>query len=163
VQKLATMNNFLLLTFLIYFITHIPITICLDLQALLGAYYPEILRSFYAWYVQSFNDVLMTNPPVWLKSFIFAELVFQLPFFFVAIYGLYFKKNWIRIPSIIYGIHVSTTVWPILSSIVFSELNTDSEKIILFSCYAPYLLIPLLLAIYMTFNEVPFKSKTKKG
>ena len=156
------MNKILEIIFLIYFITHIPITICLDLQALLGVYYPSTLQSFNKWYAKEYNDQLMGDPPIWFKSFIFAELVFQLPFFFVAVYGLYFKKGWIRIPSIVYGIHVATTVLPILATIVFSSYNTTSEKLLLTSFYAPYFIIPLVLAIYMILYEDPFATKDKK-
>lgn len=104
----------------------------------------------------------MMYPPVWLKSFIIAELLLQFPFFLVAIYGLIHKKNWIRIPSIMYGTHVATTVLPIIAEILFSTLLSLEQKLILFGFYFPYFAIPAWLALYMAVNEVPFsQSKTK--
>jgi len=156
------MNELLRIIFLVYFITHIPITACLDLQVILGEYYPESLQQITAWYVQTYHDPLIGEQPIWFKSFIWAEFLFQMPFFFVAAYGLLFRKNWIRIPSIAYGMHVATTVWGILAEFIFSKSITDQEKLTLFAFYVPYLIIPLLLALYMCFTEVPFPGKKQK-
>ena len=103
------MHTALRYTFLVYFVTHIPISLVLDFQGVLGEFYPASLRDLYKWYVGTFSDPLMAAPPVWLKAFIAAELLLQFPFFFAASYSLLFKKNWIRVPGIIYGTHVATT------------------------------------------------------
>jgi hypothetical protein len=104
----------------------------------------------------------MRERPIWLQSFIAAEMIFQLPFFFFATYALWRRKNWIRIPSIIYGAHTSTTVIPILSEIVFSKKNTPQEKYLLFGFYFPYFLVPFLLALTMSISANPFGKKVKK-
>jgi len=75
------MNEFLQWVYLIYFLTHIPITLLVDLQAVFGQHYPLYLQDIITWYVATFKDHLMRDPPVWFQSFIMAELVFQLPFF----------------------------------------------------------------------------------
>ena len=149
--------------FLVYFITHIPITLLIDLQALLGDHYPPVLQNIYLWYTTSYNDVLMTEKPIWLRSFITAELLFQLPFFFIAVYGFWMKKIWIRTPSIIYGAHTTTTVIPILSEIIFSTKNTLQEKYILFGFYFPYFFVPFLLMVIMSLEQNPFETKKKKS
>ena len=159
------MNAFLKWVFLIYFVSHIPITLSIDLQALFGSYYPQVLRDVFQWYVVKFNDVVMANPQPWLKSFIYAELFFQLPFFFVVTYGIIFKKNWIRIPSIVYGAHVSTTVFPILLEVAMSSKMSFDEKMTLIPIYSPYLIIPATLTLYMCFVPLPFgdEIKIKRG
>ena len=150
------MHKCLRIAFLLYFTTHIPITLCIDLQALLGHLYPAILRSLYDWYVDTFNDWLFARPPYWYNSFIISELCLQLPFFFFACYGLYYKKNWLRIPSIVYGSHVATTVWAIGAEILCSDVNTVNEKLWLTLFYTPYFACPLMLTLYMSVNEIPF-------
>lgn len=157
------MNSILRAIFLIYFITHIPITLSLDLQVLFGEYYPETFQKLAEWYIATYNDQLIQNKPVWLKSFIWAEFLFQTPFFFVATYGLLFKRNWIRIPSIIYGAHVATTVWAIIAEFIASETITQQEKVVLFGFYAPYFIIPALLMWYMAVTPVPFEMKKKSN
>lgn len=155
------MNEFLRIVFLAYFITHIPITLVLDLQVIFGAYYPADLQAVAEWYVSTYNDQLIGRRPVWLQSFILAEFLFQMPFFFVATYGLLYKRNWLRIPAIIYGVHVATTVWAILAEFIMNTDNSFQEKVTLFGFYMPYFVIPVLLAGYMAKHSEPFQ-KTKK-
>lgn len=157
------MNEALRWTFLIYFITHIPITLVLDLQVIFGEYYPPALGSVMTFYLSSYNDLVLARSPLWLKSFIWAEFLFQMPFFFAATYALWNRKNWLRIPAIAYGVHVATTVWAILAEILLSDEQTTTEKVTLFGFYAPYFIIPALLAGYMMLNEAPFGTKPKKG
>ena len=152
----ANMNSLLRAMFLVYFITHIPITLSLDLQIIFGQYYPESLQGLATWYIATYNDQLLLTKPIWLQSFIWAEFLFQTPFFFVATYGLLFKRNWMRIPSIIYGAHVATTVWAIIAEFVASTTISEKEKLVLFSFYAPYFVIPALLMWYMAIHPVPF-------
>lgn len=158
------MNGLLRLTFLIYFVTHIPITCLVDLQVIFGSLYPPALQQIITFYTTTYNDQLILTKPIWLQSFIWAEFLFQLPFFFVASYGLLYKRNWIRIPSIIYGSHVATTVWALLAEFAFSKHILPAQKLVLYSFYAPYFIIPALLAGYMAVNPVPFpESHTKKN
>ena len=148
--------------FLIYFISHIPITLCVDLQALFGHHYPEGLRNLMEWYCSTYHDPLMRVPPIWFRSFIWCELLMQMPFFFFATFALLRRKNWIRIPGIVYGVHVSTTVIPILAEIVYNKAITDTEKLTLVGFYYPYLLIPTMFAVYLCLNPEPFGKTTKK-
>ena len=145
------MNSTLRTVFLAYFITHIPISLVLDFQALLGAYYPPILKSLYSWYTAQFQDHLMATKPLWLQSFILAEVILQFPLFFFFIRGL-MKKEYhkIKIPGIIYGAHVATTVWAILAETIISDKNSTNEKIILTSFYFPYFLVPVLFALSLS-------------
>ena len=112
-------------SFLIFFISHIPITLLIDGQGAFSHLYPTFLRSIVAWYTTVFGDVLMKAPTPtikdvhdddlvddvtatttevscpnttdywWFKSIICCELLFQVPFFFVAIHMIrtYSKKN----------------------------------------------------------------------
>lgn len=150
------MNFTLWLTFVIYFVTHIPITMFVDCQVLFGPFYPKVLKDLLKWYIDTYNDQLVASKPTWFVAVVWAEALFQLPFFFVATYGLLMKRNWIRIPSILYGSHVATTVWAIIPEMLLHPDITGSQKQMLFGFYFPYFLIPLILALYMAFHPVPF-------
>lgn len=140
----------------LYFVSHIPITMFIDLQALLPPeLYPQEFSNLLRWYSKEFKDPLMQEPPVWFKSFLFCELVFQLPFFPIAAYA-FFKGScrWIRIPAIIYAVHTITTLIPILYTILFEDFSKAiafkgqrpenfRERLTLVGVYAPYLIIPL--------------------
>ena len=146
---------------LVYFIIHIPTTLLIDLQFLFSEAYPKFLKDLVRdQYLLKFGDFLMSNPPVWTKSLIAFE-IFQVPFFFVAIYALIYKKNWIRIPSIVYGSHVVTAVTLVLSEFYFSDKISSNQKMVLFSFYLPYLIIPFSLTLYMCFVTKPFLSTEK--
>lgn len=161
IQGKKEMNEVLRWIFLLYFITHIPITLCVDLQVIFGHLYPKALTDVNDWYLATYHDMIIARKPLWLQSFIWAECLFQMPFFFVATYGLWKRKNWIRIPSIIYGSHVATTVWAILAEILLGNDNTVQEKATLFGFYAPYFVVPALLVIVMAWSPEPF-AKTEK-
>ncbi|XP_037630483.1 sigma intracellular receptor 2 [Sebastes umbrosus] len=168
--------------FFFYFASHIPITLFIDLQALLpGHVYPQQLIDVLKWYAEAFRDPMVLDPPEWFRSFIFCEALFQTPFFPVAAYA--FLKGgckWIRTPAIIYSTHVATTLVPILAHILFYQFpmkpnpgpQTPQERWLLVSIYAPYLLVPVLLLLTMllssTYNSTnsnaghqPAKSKKK--
>ena len=81
------------------------------------------------------------------------EALFQLPFFFVAVYALVFRKSWIRAPLIAYGAHVSTTVIPILTEFMESAELDLNQKLTLFGFYGPFLIVPLTLMIHMCVND----------
>lgn len=110
------MNTLLYYVLLLYFATHIPISIVLDSQTVFPQeWYPQFARDLWNFYVSNFPDFLFANcrtrfPYVrWIGA---CEIFLQLPFFFVALYALWHHKEWIRIPAIIYCTHVPTTVIP---------------------------------------------------
>lgn len=158
--------------FFFYFASHIPITLFIDLQALLpGHVFPQPLRDLLKWYAAEFKDPMMMDPPHWFKSFIYCEAVLQMPFFPVAAYA--FLKGgckWIRTPAIVYSAHVATTLVPILGHILFYQFpvgphpgpQTLQERMLLVSIYAPYLLVPLLLLFTMLLSST-YNSPSKSG
>eukprot|EP01098_Paradermamoeba_levis_P009028 TRINITY_DN3738_c0_g1_i1.p1 TRINITY_DN3738_c0_g1~~TRINITY_DN3738_c0_g1_i1.p1 ORF type:complete len:178 (-),score=41.83 TRINITY_DN3738_c0_g1_i1:107-640(-) len=150
------------LLFVIYFIIHIPITPFIDSQAVINRdWQPKLTFDAVDWYSTDLGDDLMRNSPPWYQSFIWCEIFFQWPFFFFAIYAFVQGRNWIRIPAIIYGSHVTTTLIPILAEIWFSRTPhwqnlPTQKKAILTLIYSPFLLIPVLLTLKMAFNPLPF-------
>eukprot|EP00069_Balaena_mysticetus_P008272 bmy_19626T0 len=130
----------------LYFLSYIPFTLLVDLQA---------------------------NPPVWFKSVLFWELVFQLPFFPIATYA-FFKEGcrWIHTPAIIYLVHTVTTLILILSTFLLEDFSKAScfrgqgpktfhERLFLISVYTSYFLIPLILLLFMLWNPY-YKSEEKR-
>ncbi|XP_041349435.1 sigma intracellular receptor 2-like [Gigantopelta aegis] len=143
--------------FFMYFLTHIPISICVDLQAVLPSWlYPSSLVALKEWYCREYRDSMMMDPPQFFVSFCLCELIFQLPFFFVASYA-YYKGTaackWIRLPVIIYSTHVITTLIAIIFHVFTTDFSksrypgprTTQEKLALVSIYSPYLFVPMML------------------
>jgi EXPERA (EXPanded EBP superfamily) len=156
---MKTIVGFARSIFLGFFISHIPATVLLDGQASgLTFPYPQFLVDFLTWYSKTLNDPLFAggNYELWFQSFIGAELVIQLPYFFLATYMLSSEKyqnvpfpEWFRIYSIVYIAQVVTSMIPILASILFNPMATLSQRGILSSIYMPYLIVPLSLLSYV--------------
>ena len=64
--------------------------------------------------------------------------------------------------SLVYGVHVSTTVMPIMATFLVSNEVNAKEMCILVSIYAPYLLLPLSLATYSARELLSTRSSTEK-
>jgi hypothetical protein len=81
--------------FIAYFLAHIPISAAMDFQLLAPDAYPTALRDLRTNYVAQFQDTLMdaTLAPLWFRTFIACELLFQFPLFFILPYGLYKRTN----------------------------------------------------------------------
>eukprot|EP00606_Chrysophyceae_sp_TOSAG23-5_P001315 GSChrysophyteH2.ASY1.ANO1.1591.1 assembled CDS len=155
------MDEWLRWVYLIYFVSHIPITLCLDLQGVLPrVLYPEPIADFFDWYAGEFDDHLMRrgSTPLWLQSFLVCEGLLQLPFFFVATRALLQRQcsERVRVMFIVYGAHVATTVVPILADLL------AAEKPVLAAIYCPYFFVPLSLAMLFGAGNPFNKSAAKR-
>ena len=134
--------------FLAYFISHVPATALIDSQVVLPSrLVPKFAKSALAWHIRQNNDVLMSTQPRWLVSLVTCELVFQFPFFFYAISALRRRDEGARGWLIAYGAHTATTMAPILQFIHDSAKLTARERWSLMGIYAPYLIVPLWIAM----------------
>lgn len=163
------------IAFLAFFLSHIPITLLVDSQGVFGPYYSQILVDVVAGYCNLFGDVLMKNAPstdyVWFSSLICCEILFQLPFFFVAVKMLTGGCNlnessqqsqhypeWFRMACIIYGSHVSTTLVPIIATFAANGEMSIRQKCATTAIYSPYLVFPfslMWLAVRENFLLIP--------
>jgi hypothetical protein len=175
-------------TLLLFFASHIPITLCMDIQAVFGMYYPRVLRNLTTWYVDTFQDALMRDAPVWFQSLVVCEFFLQVPFFVTACYFLgqtpppqnpskinndskdeYHYPNWFRDACIVYGSHTATTLVPILCAILTNPETVRTQKMVLCGFYVPYLVFPLWI-LYLAVmsqqdhhHDVSLSTKTKIG
>mmetsp|Transcript_22190 Transcript_22190/g.46699 ORF Transcript_22190/g.46699 Transcript_22190/m.46699 type:complete len:191 (-) Transcript_22190:1471-2043(-) len=168
--------------FLGYFLSHVPITMLVDAQGLFGLYYPKALTDVVAWYSDLFGDALMKNAPsvdiAWFSCLIFCEVLFQLPFFFVAIKfimagGSNHKNDasmsqsqqypeWFRMACVIYGSHVSTTLVPIIGTFITSEEMTIKQKCATTAIYSPYFIFPFWLMLLAVREDFVKASDTRR-
>jgi hypothetical protein len=104
-----TLNGATKFAFLAFFISHIPITLLVDSQALLQIH-PKSILDLVTWYSSTFKDELMTPPyQNWFQAVVACEIFFQVPFFIIAVYALLSGKvsgtGWFRSSMLIYGGH----------------------------------------------------------
>ena len=148
---------------LIFFISHIPITILIDSQALGSSYHPPAAVALCQWYVTTLQDPLMRPPcHLWFRTMVACECFIQLPFFVIAIRQLCSTKYswWFPSLSLLYGAHVLTTMLPILTELWTStEIETMALKCILTCIYAPYAIFPTWIAHWGVTVSFQLKSK----
>ena len=150
---------------LVFFATHIPATLLIDSQAVLPPrLVPPFAADLLAWHVSRTSDPVMTAPfPPWFRALVLGELVFQLPFFFVATYAFACRRNWIRIPALVYGVHTATTLLPILLEVYESTtVPSPAARAQLLLLYAPYLILPAACAVWMALSPQPFEKAGKE-
>ncbi|KAJ2803041.1 hypothetical protein H4R20_003045 [Coemansia guatemalensis] len=145
--------------YLWYFVSHIPITLMFDVLPLLpSSMIPQTLLDMNSLVTDKLGDPLVVvgegHPElVWFRSILVCEIFLQLPFFFYAVWALWTDCPRRHLPLLVYGVHVSTIMAPILGTLIRGEINrTCSERMLLVSIYLPYLLIPLSI-VFVSFTE----------
>ena len=153
---------------ILFFAIHIPTTVLVDAQAVFPRhYFPAFARTMLDDFIQRTGDPLMSEPrEPWFLSLIWTEVLFQLPFFVVALYAFSFRKPWIRTPAAAYGGFVCATMVPILNEILLAKNIDLIGKLTLFLLYLPYFVVPLLIVIWccfcgddVLFGHAPLKTK----
>jgi len=146
--------------FLLFFLTHIPITMMIDAQAFIPQrFFASPIRELFKWYCFRFKDSLMTAPhDVWIQAVIACECFLQIPFFFYAVYALWSPdkidgRGNFRSACLIYGSHTATTLVPILACISQDQATIFLEKVVLLLFYFPYLIFPLWLVFIASVSE----------
>jgi EXPERA (EXPanded EBP superfamily) len=160
------------IAFLAFFTSHIVFTLCVDLQALFQPFYPTPLQDLVANYASFVADPLMSPPfELWFQSIVFVEMIFQLPYFFIAVkmFADAQRKTyprWFQMLSIVYGSHTATTLIPILPTIWFrdEEEAPMQLRLLLLLIYIPYFIFPAWIAGIAACDQIdlnPEKDKLK--
>ena len=68
------------------------------------------------------------------------------------------RKNWIRIPTIIYGTSVVTTMVPIFFEL-WHHKAPGYNQVMVCAFYAPYLFVPLAMLLKAAFSSPMFKPR----
>ena len=170
-----------------YFLTHVPVTVLVDSQAVLPAtgWVPAVAREALQSYVDWSQDPLMdpanrARPDTtWFRALIVCELMLQLPIFMALIYGYWprtrsspsspssssrrpspspsshpssritsttvttaKRARWVHALTLVYGVHVATTLVPVLATV-----GWQWRRYHLVAIYLPYLILPTVLAV----------------
>ena len=108
------------------------------------------------WYGHTFDPLLIARP-TWWKTTIWIDDLFFGPFYLFAIYAYSKGKEWIRIPSIIYGATLITIVLTIMSEEIGGEHATPQLPVVALS-NLPWLLFPAYIIYRMWSAPHPFTS-----
>ncbi|KAF8659818.1 hypothetical protein AX16_001703 [Volvariella volvacea WC 439] len=159
------------LIYFIFFLVHIPATLSLDLQAIYPDFIAKHLQFFGDFYVNLSNDPLIggvsghfgaSQHLAWFKSFLWLEALFQLPVFFLGARGLYKGVQSIYVLILVYAASTATTTLACLAMIFITPPKqqgidyigalSTGQRALLLGSYIPFFLIPLVMAVDMSFR-----------
>jgi hypothetical protein len=115
---------------------------------------PARLVDLVHWWGRSFDPALMARP-AWWRATIWIDALGFGPFYAVAMYAYITGKEWIRIPSIIWGSVMMTNVF----IICFEELvgaNATPHPAMVLAANAAWFVVPILVIARMARAEHPF-------
>jgi hypothetical protein len=115
---------------------------------------PAALVDLVHWWGRNYDPVLMARPAWWRATIWIDSLVFG-PFYVAAIFAFLKGREWIRIPTIIWGSMMLTVVTIILFEEMVGEHATPERAAVLLA-NAPWALAPLFLIVRMARNPRPF-------
>ncbi|KAJ7587995.1 transmembrane protein 6/97, partial [Mycena floridula] len=143
------------LVYFIFFATHIPASLLIDLQALFGAPFPYLIE----WYISMSGDPLISgmlrgnSDLVWFQTFLWLEMLFQVPVFFLGMWGLLKENQSIYMLLVVYGASTATTTLPCIFYIVSkADKVTSFQLLTLLGSYIPFFLIPLMICVDMAYS-----------
>jgi hypothetical protein len=115
---------------------------------------PAAMVDLVHWWGRTFDPALMAREP-WWRATIWIDSLFFGPFYAVALYAFWKGRNWIRIPSIIWGSVMMTNVIIILFEELIGAHATPRPAMVL-AANAPWLLLPPLVIARVARRERPF-------
>lgn len=151
-------------SFLVFFVINLVfITYIVDLEQLVIAnpyhfayplWPPAPLVDLIHSYARSLDPLVLARPP-WWKMTIWFDALFFGPFYACAIYAFIRGRDWIRLPSLLYGASIITIVCIILSEEYGGPHATPHFPIVLL-LNLPWIMMPALLIARMSRSERPF-------
>jgi EXPERA (EXPanded EBP superfamily) len=99
-------------------------------------------------------DPIFLNPPPWLRLLCGADEFLFGPFYLLLIYAFVKRKNWIRIPALLFGAIVAFDV-SVYFALEFWTERGRADLLMVVLINLPYWLVPILL-IYRMRRAQPF-------
>jgi hypothetical protein len=115
---------------------------------------PERLLALVHWWEKSFDPLLIARP-AWYRATIWLDVLAFGPFYAAAIWAYVKGREWIRIPSIIWGTMLFTNVFIILGD-ELRGIHAAPFPAIVVGANAPWMIVPILVVARMWLDPHPF-------
>lgn len=152
------------IAWLIFFVVNLTfITYIVDLEQLViddpnkfeyPLWPPRALVDMVHWWGRTFDPPQWARP-AWWRATIWIDVLLFGPFYVAAIYAFLKGKEWIRMPTVIWGSMMFTNV----SIILFEELvgpHATPEPAVVLAANAAWAIVPVILIARMWRNPHPF-------
>lgn len=141
------MVSFLDKIYAYYFMIHIPISLLVDSAiAVPPEWWLPFQKTLAGIQINDNKDALFAARPIWLQSFVWVEILIQVPFFAWAAGKLLQGNERVWVGMVIYGIEAAITTFACLIEVFYLEGLTRPEHIKLIGLYLPTFIIPLIIA-----------------
>ncbi|CAK4086302.1 unnamed protein product [Aphanomyces euteiches] len=105
---------------------------------------PVVVHALHQWGEQ--YDKLLQFRPLWFKVCLWMEIGFQVPYYLFAIYGFVNRREWLRVPTLIYAAQSITVMVIVLVEQFTGEFKT-SEPAVILGAYLPFFIVPFFFLI----------------
>jgi hypothetical protein len=115
---------------------------------------PAPLLALVHWWEQTYDPLLWARP-AWYRATIWLDVLAFGPYYVAAIYAFWRGRDWIRIPSVIWGAVLFTNVFIIL----FDELlgiHATPKPLVVVGANLPWLLMPFVVGWRVLRSPHPF-------
>jgi hypothetical protein len=120
---------------------------------------PEGRRELVHWWEKSFDPLLIARP-AWYRATIWLDVLAFGPFYAAAIWAYVKGREWIRIPSIIWGTMLFTNVFIILGD-ELRGIHATPFPAIVAGANAPWMIVPVLVIARMWLDPHPFTEEAR--
>ena len=119
-----------------------------------------LVKALHEIWAPSFDN-LVTARPVFYKTYMWMEVFFFGPFYLIASIAILKKKDWIRIPCIIYASVMICKIIVLMAEGTFGQWKSPCP-LVYDLAHSVYLIIPALLIAHCWINDKPFSDNKEK-
>ena len=145
--------------FTVFLISATLIAILIDFQPLYPKHTPLLKLIDDAFCSRYKSTFICYETPVWYYTLLFIELIFLFPMYLIGIYGMLFRRNWVRDPMMIMGFYLLTTTTVYIVETYYNDSSPSKMALIYGSI--PYVVIPGLMVLRFISVKEPFDTKLK--
>jgi hypothetical protein len=118
------------------------------------AWPPRFFLNIIHWWEKTFDPLLWARP-AWYRATIWLDVLVFGPFYAVALYAFWLGRDWIRIPSVIWGSIMFTNVFIILSD-ELKGIHASPHPVVVVMANAAWLVAPFVVGWRVLRSPHPF-------
>ena len=120
-----------------------------------------LVKGLHELWAPNFDNLVIARP-VFYKTYMWMEVFLFGPFYLIASIAIIKKKDWIRMPCIIYASFMMCKILVLMAEGTFGQWKSPCP-LVYNAAHSAYLIIPALLIAHCWINEHPFSDDKKKS
>jgi len=138
------------LLYFVFFLTHIPIMLLVDLYPLYpNQIVPAFMTGIRKWYITTYDDQFFIKPPAWFITYMWLEAMYHFPISIWAVGALYRNDPKVPLHLLVFALEVAITTLTCVSDYLSWSPFSNEKKLQLGYLYVPYLALSVFMALDM--------------